>query len=177
MIKNVCKDCKEILSAELIAKVGHTQGAEKITKKATCTKAGLSSISCTKCKAVISTSHIDKTEHSFGEWEVLSQESLETDGKYIRYCTACNKSEEKTVNKVSLGDINEDGFIKSDDARLALRFAVQLEKADERQTLAADINNDGTVNSADARMILRTAVKLENIEDLYELYFVKQATE
>ena len=176
IIKNVCKACTKTMSAEIVAKAEHTQGTEKVTKKATCTKAGLSSINCTKCKTVIQTTYINTTEHTFSEWEVLSEATFEADGKYIRYCTVCNKSEEKSVNKVSLGDTNDDGAIKSDDARFALRVAVKLETADERQMLAADINNDGIVNSADARMILRVAVQLEKIEDLYELYFTKQAT-
>ena len=176
IIKNTCKTCKQLVSAEIITTVAHTQGTEKITKKATCTKAGVASTSCSKCKAVIETKHIDKTEHSFDEWEVLSEATLEADGKYIRYCKSCNKSEKKTVGKISLGDTNDDGAVKSDDARLALRFAVKLEEADERQFVAADINNDKVVNSADARIILRVAVELENIEELYELYFKTQET-
>lgn len=176
LIKTVCKTCDVTISAEIINHVAHTEGTEKVTKKATCQQDGISSVKCTKCKTVISTSHIEKTEHTFGDWEVLSEVSVTTDGKHIRYCTACNVSEEKTEEKIALADVNEDGTINSSDARFALRIAVNLETPDTRQKLAADINNDGTVNSADARMILRTAVELEKIEDLYELYFSKQAT-
>ncbi len=176
-VKNVCKDCKKTISAEIIEKTAHTNGTEKVTKKATCTKSGLLSLTCSKCKTVTETTYIDKTAHSFDEWEVLSDVSFDADGTLIRYCTVCNKSEKKTVKKVTLGDTNDDGKVNSNDARLALRIAVKLETADTRQQLAADINNDKKIDSADARMILRAAVKLENIEDLYELYFNKQTTD
>ena len=176
IIKNECKTCKEVISAEIINKVAHTDSAEKVTKKANCTKTGLASIKCSVCKTVTATRLIDKTEHSFAEWETINEAGVETNGKLIRYCTVCNKSEEKTTKKIALGDANDDGIVNSNDARLALRIAVKLETADERQKLAADINNDGTVSSADARMILRAAVKLENINDIYELYFNKQTT-
>lgn len=175
-IKNTCKTCKAVISAEIINKVAHTDGSEKVTKKASCTKTGLASVKCSVCKTATATRLLDKTEHSFSDWETLVDAGVETDGRLIRYCTVCNKSEEKTEGKIHLGDANDDGIVNSNDARLALRIAVNLETGDERQMLAADINNDGTVNSADARMILRVAVNLENVEELYELYFKSQKT-
>ena len=58
------------------------------------------------------------------------------------------------------GDINRDGEISSDDARLALRFSVKLEIPDEQQSVLADYNEDGSIDAADARAILRASVGL-----------------
>lgn len=64
-----------------------------------------------------------------------------------------------------IGDINADGFVGADDARLALRFAVGLEPDfTEQQIKWANYvaDEDGIkVLAEDARMILRVAVKLE----------------
>ena len=61
------------------------------------------------------------------------------------------------------GDVNGDGKIGSDDARLALRCSVKLENyaAGSVQYLACDVDGDGRVTSADARMILRMSVGLD----------------
>ena len=63
------------------------------------------------------------------------------------------------------GDPTGDGRIDSADARLALRFAVGLEKAeaDSPAFLAADCDGDPGVTAADARVILRAAVGLARI--------------
>lgn len=62
-----------------------------------------------------------------------------------------------------LGDIDGDGKISSDDARLALRASVRLEALTEAQKLLADVDFDGEVTSSDARSILRAAVGLESL--------------
>jgi uncharacterized repeat protein (TIGR02543 family) len=62
------------------------------------------------------------------------------------------------------GDVNNDGKVGSDDARLALRTSVKLEKEIVEGTAAynaADYNGDGVVKSEDARAILRVSVKLD----------------
>ena len=60
-----------------------------------------------------------------------------------------------------VGDINADGAVTAADARLALRFAVDLETPVGRQRLAADADHDGVLSAADARLILRVVVELE----------------
>ena len=63
-----------------------------------------------------------------------------------------------------IGDINNDGSVKPDDARLALRTAVALEPTVTRDTVAftaADYNRDGNVKPDDARAVLRVSVKLD----------------
>ena len=63
----------------------------------------------------------------------------------------------------SRGDINADGNITTDDARLALRASVGLESLTSDQKLAADVNSDGDITTDDARKILRASVGLERL--------------
>ena len=58
------------------------------------------------------------------------------------------------------GDVNGDGQIFANDARLALRASARLEVLDARALLAADYNGDGELIAADARAILRVSAKL-----------------
>ncbi len=72
-------------------------------------------------------------------------------------------SEDKTdTNKVIIGDINSDGDILADDARLALRASAKLEILSDTQLLAADVNEDKQVLADDARQILRYSAKLQH---------------
>ncbi|MBQ6862961.1 MAG: dockerin type I repeat-containing protein [Clostridia bacterium] len=65
-----------------------------------------------------------------------------------------------------VGDIDGDGQINAADARLALRYAVGLEKnLNDVALAAADSNEDGKILADDARMILRKSVGLHT-EDL-----------
>ena len=66
------------------------------------------------------------------------------------------------------GDVNGDGKIGSDDARMALRASVGLEtfKKGSAAFTAADANRDGRIGSDDARYILRGSVGLDNLETL-----------
>lgn len=61
----------------------------------------------------------------------------------------------------ALGDVNEDGVIRSDDARVILRSSARLDVLTARQTLLADMTRDGKIQSADARSVLRIAAKLD----------------
>ena len=62
----------------------------------------------------------------------------------------------------AMGDVNNSGSVMADDARLILRYAVNLETPDERALLRADIDNNGEISAADARQALRYAVKLDD---------------
>ncbi len=62
-----------------------------------------------------------------------------------------------------IGHINDDGKITAADARLVLRYSVELEQFTDLQMLAAQTNDDGKINAADARNILRHSVELENL--------------
>lgn len=62
------------------------------------------------------------------------------------------------------GDLSVDGQVTAADARLALRFAVDLEYYTKAHLKIGDTNADGVISASDARMILRAAVGLEKIE-------------
>ncbi len=60
------------------------------------------------------------------------------------------------------GDVNCDGEVTAEDARLALRAAVGLEDFPENSPAfrAADLDGSGDITAEDARAILRLAVGL-----------------
>lgn len=62
-----------------------------------------------------------------------------------------------------LGDISRDGDIAADDARLALRYSVNLEYYTKAHLKIGDVNSDSKITAMDARIILRASVKLEEI--------------
>ena len=72
----------------------------------------------------------------------------------------CDICGEKMQSDILRSDANLDGQITAEDARLALRAAVNLDSLDAAQIKAADINLDGVITAEDARAILRQAVGL-----------------
>ena len=56
--------------------------------------------------------------------------------------------------------MNLDGYVTTEDARLALRAAVELVTLSGAQWENADVDGNGVINSTDARYILRYAVDL-----------------
>ncbi len=67
----------------------------------------------------------------------------------------------KSGSVLAIGDVNGDGKITADDARLALRYSAKLEKLNEAAVTAADADKNGTVTAEDARKILRVSAKLD----------------
>lgn len=61
------------------------------------------------------------------------------------------------------GDMNNDGKIQANDARIALRISAKLENCSESQLSAGDINKNGKIDASDARKILRFAASLDII--------------
>ena len=59
------------------------------------------------------------------------------------------------------GDINGDGTILADDARLALRASAKLETFNAVKTIAADVDENSEIYADDARQILRYSAKLQ----------------
>lgn len=62
-------------------------------------------------------------------------------------------------------DVDGNGTVEPEDARLALRAAVSLEYLTDAAYQAADSDGDGRITPADARAILRVAVKLDPLEN------------
>ena len=80
---------------------------------------------------------------------------------------------EKKGRTLMMGDIDLDGSVTAADARLALRYAVELESFALVKRLAADVDKDRAITAADARAILRAAVDLEPIRPQYIEYYQK----
>ena len=64
-----------------------------------------------------------------------------------------------------LGDVDLDGNITAGDARLALRYVVDLEHLPDEALLYVDFDANGSVTASDARMILRVCVELEPLTE------------
>ncbi len=63
---------------------------------------------------------------------------------------------------LTFGDVNNDGKVLADDARLALRTSAKLATLDEQERAAADVDGNGEVLADDARQILRYSAKLQH---------------
>ncbi len=60
------------------------------------------------------------------------------------------------------GDLDMNGHVDTTDARIALRYAVKLEKTPSRTMLKiGDVNHNNAIDTADSRLILRYAIGLE----------------
>ncbi len=61
---------------------------------------------------------------------------------------------------IQTGDLSFDGVVSAADSRLALRFAVSLEKPSDLQIKVGDVDKDGKLSASDARDILKLAVSM-----------------
>lgn len=81
----------------------------------------------------------------------------------IDFQSAVDQSLLKKAKLFDPGDVNGDGDVLANDARLALRASAQLEALDEVQKKAADVDGNGDVLANDARLILRFSAQLEKV--------------
>lgn len=84
----------------------------------------------------------------------------------ILNCTVTITLSERTIFEytvVVLGDTDCNGKVSAADARLALRLAAGLDKAEKHILSAADADMNGKVTAADARTILRAAANMEKL--------------
>lgn len=72
-------------------------------------------------------------------------------------------------NQIRLMDVNFDGKIDYDDARLMLRAAARLESLNEEQFCAADVNDDGKITCEEARATLSVAMNICDEKEAAEL--------
>lgn len=113
--------------------------------------------------------YIDQAAAQNGSVSFTAYPSALTKGTYHVYLVGAGKTfaESKVASfkcdqKYTLGDVNDDGAIDSEDALMALQIFTKIITPTETQRLAADVNRDTTIDSEDALLILR--------------YFVKQIT-
>lgn len=69
------------------------------------------------------------------------------------------------ASAATLGDVNGDGNVNSNDALMILKYSVGLEAGDFL-TNRADMNGDGQINSSDALTVLKTSVGLIDPEEI-----------
>ena len=158
-----CKKCGEI-QTETLAVLGHKEVKDKAVAP-TCVETGLTKGShCAICGEVfVAQEVIPAKGHVWDEGKVTTPATIEAEGIITFTCTVCGETKTEPTKR-ALGDVNGDGKIGSDDARLALRRSVALEsfKTDSVAYRACDVDGDGKVTSEDARLILRASVQLED---------------
>ncbi len=74
--------------------------------------------------------------------------------------TAENMDANTVIAVVQVGDLNADGEVKAQDARLALQAASGNASLTALQMLAVDLNNDGRISAQEARQLLQAAAGL-----------------
>ncbi len=109
--------------------------------------------------------------HVVSDW-TANMHKMGKDGK----CTVCgydkNNNKPTTPDNpenpeqptVTLGDVDNNGKVDTQDARMALRASIGLEKyaAGSKEFLAADVNKDNKLGTDDARYILRHSIGLKD---------------
>lgn len=165
---SVCYVCGDV-AAEATE---HSYSDWEVITAVTCTESGVHMRVCRVCGDK-ETLIVPALGHAYGDWYYV-KDPVNGIAFKERICTACghkhmqsvavidetNAPKNPTVNYI-LGDVNGDGDITAQDARLALRFAAKLDAVSYVESKAADVNLDGNVTASDARKILRVAAKLE----------------
>ena len=70
-------------------------------------------------------------------------------------------SERHTDKYLIMGDLDGNGKVTAEDARIALRIAARLQNATKYQMQVGDLNKDGKITAGEARLILRFVAKLD----------------
>ena len=170
LMTKTCLDCGKTLSKILIPYAAHTEGKTELSQ-GSCVTAGTRTAYCSVCRKAIRTEYVAPSDHLYGPATIVTPVTLRTPGVETYVCTVCG--EEKTVDVPApvYGDIDGDGKVTANDARLALRASVQLETLTYAQIVAGDIDHTGAVESADARYILRFAVALDVPDTVMKQYY------
>ncbi len=72
-------------------------------------------------------------------------------------------SERHTDKYLIMGDLDGNGKVTAEDARIALRIAARLQNATKYQMQVGDLNKDGKITAGEARLILRFVAKLDAV--------------
>ena len=101
--------------------------------------------------------------------------SLDAGAEYT--AETANKNLKDSISYIDgtkhMGDFNNDGFVKAEDAANLLKYTVGLVSApdDSEFTYRCDMNGDGSITPADARLVLRIAANLDNEALAYLNFF------
>lgn len=96
-----CKNCQKTESRTL-AKTAHN--TEIVGAKApSCTTEGYTGDEvCKDCNVKVKEGHtLAKTAHNWGEWKTTTPASCTTEGKEVRQCKVCQKTESRTLTKTA----------------------------------------------------------------------------
>lgn len=167
--REICTDCKKTLSETLLGYAAHVNG-QTVIENTSCTADGKRNTLCAVCGTVLRSAYIAPQTHSFDQG-VTVRPTLEKDGGTTYTCSKCGTKETIVIPAPMYADADGNKKITAEDARLALRAAVSLDRLTIAGSVAADTDNNGKVNSVDARNILRFAVKLENADELMKKYY------
>ncbi len=116
-------------------------------------------------------SHIETADHQWNDGEITKQPTEEAEGEKTFTCIVCGATRTEPIPKLEPessddeympGDVDGNGQVLANDARLALRASAKLETLDEKQKKAADVDGSGEVLANDARQILRFSAKLQH---------------
>ena len=136
----------------------HTPGDAVTETEATCTENGLKVVRCTVCGEIISRETVHAIGHKWVEKERVAPTS-EADG-YILY--VCENNEEHIMKfsyaseNVIFGDVNNDGYVDSDDAVYLLLHLTDYESYPVNMEVqkGCDFNGDGKTDADDAVYLL-----------------------
>ena len=64
------------------------------------------------------------------------------------------EDESKPEDTIKLGDVNKDGVVDTEDARMIFKYYIGAIKLTDKEKKVADVNKDGVVDTEDARKIL-----------------------
>ncbi len=142
----------------------HTWDEGKVTKEPTAEAEGVKTFTCTVCGETKTEPIPKKTPATPTDPTPIDATPTDATPTGATPTDATPTDATPTDAERKSGDVNGDGKIGSDDARLALRRSVGLEDFAEgsQEFLACDVNADGKVGSDDARLILRASVGLED---------------
>lgn len=85
--------------------------------------------------------------------------------QFLKYNTFDNKVEPQSYKDNGMrGDVNNDGKVTTDDARITLQVAARLTTLNGYQYSKAEVTGDGSITTDDARLILQAAASLVDLD-------------
>lgn len=134
----------------------YSTGTYIITASSLRIRSGPSTSYDTVASAIPSGTKVTVTEVS-GEWG-----KIKYNGSTGWICLLyADFTDNVSLDRPRIGDVDGNGRIEASDARLALRYSAKLQTLTAEQQKRADIEGDGRVTASDARLILRKAAKLD----------------
>lgn len=166
-----CETCDNMLIGHSIINLTSHSTGEHIITEAKCTQDGTDEVKCSECGTQLSYELIPSSGHQCDSWSVISKPdstgkvgvkrgTCKVCGEFVYVYTEYDPNEE---TELTLGDIDGNGKITVNDARLLLRYAAKLISLTPAQQKVCDVNKDGKITLSDARLLLRVAARLETL--------------